>query len=122
MPLPAIIPAIGAIAAATRLTALATLIASAFATAGTMLVTTITMGFATRLIAVALLAAVTGAGILGIVTIGDLVTFYAPPQFNQAMSLVVPDNSTFSLGTIIAAKIARWVYTWQFYIIDKLSG
>ncbi|MBE4592206.1 hypothetical protein BOO24_07460 [Vibrio navarrensis] len=120
--LPALIPAIGTIATATVTTAITTIVSTAVSVFGGFLVRFLSVGFTTRLIAVGLLATITAASITGIISIADVIQFYAPPQFNQAVSLVVPDNSTFSVGTIISCKIARWLYTWKFFVIEKLSG
>ncbi|HDY7986821.1 TPA: DUF5455 family protein [Vibrio vulnificus] len=122
MALPALIPIIGTIASSTATTAIATVFGTAVSVVGGFFTRFFSVGFTTRLVAVGLLATITGAAILGVVSIGDLVRFVAPPQFNHAMSLIIPDNTTFSIGTIISCKIARWLYTWQFFVVDKLSG
>ena len=57
--------------------------------------------------------------ILGMISVFN---FFTPPEWDHAISLVVPDNSILSVGAIISAKALRWVWVWQFYAIEKLSG
>lgn len=42
----------------------------------------------------------------------------APPGLNQAASMIVPDNITLIVSTLVSARIARWVYEWNVKIIQ----
>ncbi|KYN81826.1 hypothetical protein ATY37_06525 [Vibrio cidicii] len=121
MPIP-LIPAVAAIAGATVTTAISTVIATAVSVIGGFVVRFFTARVGTRLIALGLIASIAGAGIVATIEIVSQLRVITPPQWSQAISLVVPDNSAFSVWTIVACKIVRWAYAWKFYVIEKLSG
>lgn len=46
------------------------------------------------------------------------ISVLTPPGFNQAMSMVMPDNVPGLISILISARILRWVYEWNVKIIQ----
>jgi enoyl-CoA hydratase/carnithine racemase len=46
----------------------------------------------------------------------------APPEFVQAMSLIIPDNLPLCFTSIVSARVVRWVWIWQVHFIELYAG
>lgn len=42
----------------------------------------------------------------------------APPEFGQAMSLIMPNNLPLCMSAIVSAHVVRWVWIWQVHFIE----
>ncbi|AGN30002.1 VI protein [Vibrio phage VFJ] len=45
-----------------------------------------------------------------------------PPYVVDAWGMFVPSNAIPCVATIFSAKVIRWVWGWQFYVITKMSS
>ena len=66
---------------------------------------------------VAGIAALTGAFFLAISSLIQSVAPLLPPQFNQACSLVVPDNFPALVSIVFSAHVLRFAYEWNVKVL-----
>lgn len=45
-----------------------------------------------------------------------------PPFFNHAMSLIIPDNFSLCLSSIVSAHVIKWVWSWQVHFIEMYAS
>lgn len=70
-------------------------------------------------------AMVIGIALTFIIALKGLVaglSYVAPPTLSQSLSLFIPSNAIPCISVILAAKVMRWVWVWQFYAINKVSS
>lgn len=57
-------------------------------------------------------------------TIGALISSISvvlPPDFNTAMRMVLPDNTSICVAAIISGKLASWVYGWSVHFLETIN-
>ena len=59
---------------------------------------------------------------LSIKALATGLSYIAPPELVQGLSLFIPDNATYCVSIVFSAKVIRWVWSWQFYVITKVSS
>jgi hypothetical protein len=50
------------------------------------------------------------------------IVIVAPPDFAQAMSLIIPNNLPICMSAIVSAHVVRWVWIWQVHFIEFYAG
>lgn len=59
---------------------------------------------------------------LSLLAILQGLSYVAPPYLSQAFSYFVPSNAVPCVSAIFSARLIRWVWSWQFYVITKVSS
>lgn len=49
-------------------------------------------------------------------------SYFVHPSITQAWSMFMPTNAIPCLSTILSAKVVRWVWSWQYFAIIKMSS
>ncbi len=49
-------------------------------------------------------------------------SFVVPAYLQDGISLFIPDNAIPCMSAILAAKLIRWVWEWQFFTIMKVTS
>ncbi|WP_194586391.1 DUF5455 family protein, partial [Vibrio anguillarum] len=44
------------------------------------------------------------------------------PSLSVAWGMVVPANAIPCMSAVLSARVIRWVWAWQFYVITKMSS
>lgn len=50
------------------------------------------------------------------------ISYVAPPELSRGFSFFVPNNALPCISAILAARLVRWVWEWQFYVVSKVAG
>lgn len=83
--------------------------------------------FATKRIALmlALIAALTGLILTLFSAIQTLLAglpLVVPEVISNGIAFFMPANVPICLSAVIASKVLRWAFSWQFYFLDKITG
>lgn len=105
-----------------RLPALAAFFGAIFAQIVAFLAQWFTVKTAMQLGIVAAVVSLTVGLFITVKTLITGIAVVAPPQFTQAMSLIIPDNLPLCISAIVSANIVRWVWIWQVHFIEMYAS
>lgn len=117
-----LLPMISSISGALRIPAIAAFFAGLAANILSFFSVRFAKGIAINLTVVTLIVGLAATVAAAIYAIGSGISAVAPPFANQAWSYVVPSNAVPCLSAIFSARVIRWVWMWQFYVITKVSS
>lgn len=78
----------------------------------------LTKRVAVVLAAVALIVGATTAFIALITGLSNAISVTLPPYISLAVQLVVPENTSLCISTLITARLSRWAYEWNVRVIQ----
>jgi hypothetical protein len=67
--------------------------------------------------AILIIAATTTAFFSALSSLTSSISFSAPPWYNLAVQLVVPENATFCVSAMLSAHLLRFAYDWNIKLI-----
>lgn len=97
---------------------LAGLIATFFISLFTFFTKFLTKKFAVVAVAITLITGLTAGFIAALNALTSAISFVAPPWYSLAVQLVVPENATFCISTILTAHLMRYAYDWNVKLIQ----
>ncbi|EKO3494134.1 DUF5455 family protein [Vibrio fluvialis] len=77
---------------------------------------------AINLTVITMVVGLTIASMTAVYAVGSGLSYVTPPFVAQAWGMFVPDNAVGCVSAIFSARIIRWVWSWQFYVITKVSS
>ncbi len=116
-----LLPVLSGIGSALRFPALASFLAGLAAQIFGFLATKYTKSVAINLTVIAMIIALATGFALSIKAVIAGLGYIAPPYLTQGFSYFIPDNAIPCLSAIFSARVIRWVWEWQFYVITKVS-
>lgn len=118
----ALLPIITGISSAMRLPALASFLAGIAAQIFGYFALKLSRRMALNLTITVLVIGLAAAIALSIQTIAVGLSYAAPPELRQGFGMFVPNNAVPCISAILAARLVRWVWEWQFYVVSKVAG
>lgn len=118
----ALLPILSGVGSALRLPAIATFLAGLAAQLFGFLATRFTRQVAINLTIIGMIIGLATAVALSIYGVMASLSYVVPPYVNQGMSYFIPDNAIPCLSAIFSARVIRWVWEWQAYVITKVTG
>lgn len=115
------LPVLTTIGNALRVPAIAAFIGNIAANILTTFTTLFGRKVALNLTVIALIVGITTAAYVALWAISEAIYYATPPYFEQAVSLVVPDNFKFCVSSLFAAHLTRWAWEWQFFAIVRMA-
>jgi len=113
---------ISTISGALRIPAIAAFLAGLAANILTFFSARLTKSIAINLTVVTMVVGLAAHVAAAIYLIGTGIAAVAPPFASMAWGYVVPSNAVPCLSAIFSARVVRWVWAWQFYVITKVSS
>lgn len=115
------LPIISGIATALRLPALAAFLGTLFAQMVAFFAQWFTVKTAMQLGIIAAVVTLTVGLFAFIKSLMFGIAVVAPPQFAQAMSMIIPNNLPLCFSAIVSAHVVRWVWIWQVHFIEMYA-
>ena len=116
------LPMLGSISTALRIPALAVFIGQLAATVLGWFAVRMTRGLALNLVVVTMVIGLAVAIATSMMVVISGLSYLTPSYINQAFSYFVPSNAIPCVSAIFSARVIRWVWQWQFYVITKISS
>ncbi|MFH4620489.1 DUF5455 family protein [Vibrio furnissii] len=79
-------------------------------------------GVAINLTVITMVVGLTLASMTAVYAIAKGLSPFVPPYISQAWGMFVPSNALPCVSSIFAARVIRWLWSWQFYVITKVSS
>ncbi|NNN47431.1 DUF5455 family protein [Vibrio sp. 2-2(8)] len=79
-------------------------------------------GLAINLTVITLIIGLATAVAASIYALAAGLSFIAPPYLSVAWGMLVPANAIPCMSAVLSARVIRWVWAWQFYVITKMSS
>lgn len=79
-------------------------------------------GIAINLTIVTMIVGVALAFIASIEALVSGLTYVVPDSLSAGLSLFIPGNAIPCLSIVLASKVIRWVWEWQYYAITKVTS
>jgi hypothetical protein len=117
-----LLPLLTGVGAALRVPAIAAFIAGLAAQVVAWFSTFVARGVALNLAVIVVVVGLAVAISSGFWLALEGLSYVVPPEFSRGMGLITPPNAVPCFSTIAAAKVTRWVWEWQIYAIQKVSG
>lgn len=77
---------------------------------------------AINLTVITMVVGLTLASMTAVYIIGSGLSRVTPPYLSQAWGMFVPSNALPCISAIFSARVIRWLWSWQFYVITKVSS
>ncbi|MBY8232004.1 DUF5455 family protein [Vibrio fluvialis] len=77
---------------------------------------------AINLTVISMVVGLTLAAIAAVYAIGSGLFYVVPPFIPQAWGMFVPTNAVPCVSAIFSARLVRWLWSWQFYVITKMGN
>lgn len=116
------LPIIAGLSNVLRLPALAAFFGGLFAQLVGFLAQWFTVKTATQLGIVTAVVTLTVGLFVAIKTLLFSIAIISPPEFGQAMSLIIPNNLPICMSAIVSANVVRWVWIWQVHFIEMYAS
>lgn len=117
-----LLPIISAVGTVLRVPAIAAFIAALAAQFVAWFSTFVARGIALNLAVIVVVVGLAVAISSGFWLALEGLSYVLPPEFSRGMGLITPSNAVPCFSTIAAAKVTRWVWEWQIYAIQQVSG
>lgn len=117
-----LLPIISSIGSALKIPALAMFLGQLAANVLGWFAARMTRSLAINLTVLTMIIALAAGIALSLLAILQGLSYITPPYLGQAFSYFVPANAIPCVSAIFSARIIRWVWTWQFYTITKVSS
>lgn len=117
-----LLPILSGISTALRIPAIAAFIAGLAANILAWFSVRMARGLAINLTVITVIIGLATAIAASIYALGAGLSFIAPPYLTVAWGMVVPSNAIPCMSAILSARVIRWVWSWQFYVITKMSS
>lgn len=121
MPIPALLPIISGIAGAARLPALAAFLGGLASQILTFLATRFTRTVAINLTIVTMIIGLAYVTSLGIYTALTGLSYVIPDWMDKAFGFFVPNNAVPCVSVILSARLMRWVWEWQAWVVLRMA-
>lgn len=123
MPAPAfLLPVISSVAGALRIPALAAFLGALANQVLGFLVSFFGRNIAVNLTVITMIVGLALGIIVALKALVMGISYIAPAELSRGFSLFVPGNAIPCLSVILSAKVIRWVWTWQFWTINKVTS
>ncbi|MGY5584766.1 DUF5455 family protein [Vibrio cincinnatiensis] len=119
---PILLPIVNGVSKALSIPALAAFLAGLAANILSFFTQRMARSIAINLTVITLIVGITLTAATAIYAIGAGLSYVAPPYVLQAWGMVVPSNAVPCISAIFAARVVRWVWSWQFYVITKMAS
>ncbi|WP_394134398.1 DUF5455 family protein [Aliivibrio fischeri] len=116
-----LLPLLTTVSNAMRLPALAAFIAGLAAQLVAWLSTFVSKNIAINLAVIAVVVGLAVAIASGFWVMLEGISYVLPPEWSRGMAFITPPNAVPCLSAIAAARLTRWVWEWQIYVIHKVS-
>ncbi|WP_105902103.1 DUF5455 family protein [Vibrio gangliei] len=117
-----LIPALNGISNLLRLPALAVFLSQLMATVLGWFATRLTRSIAINLTILTMVLGLTLTTALALSAIFNGLSYITPPELSQGFAFFIPDNAIPCISAIFSARVIKWVWQWQFYAINKVTG
>lgn len=84
--------------------------------------TRMTKGLAINLTIITMVVSLAAGVALTVKSLLSGLSYVVPDYISIGLSFFIPDNAVSCLSVIFAARVARWVFHWQWYAIEKVAG
>ncbi|WP_076587973.1 DUF5455 family protein [Vibrio ostreicida] len=122
MPAPLLLPVLVGIGNALRLPAIAMFFGQLAASVLGWFAVRMTRSLAMNLAMITLLIGLATTVSFSLFLLASGLSYVAPPSLSQAFSFFVPSNAIPCMSVIFSARVIRWVWTWQFFVITTVSS
>lgn len=117
-----LLPILGAIGTALRLPALAAFLAGLVSNVLAWFAQYFARNTAINLTIISTLIVLTAGTTGAIYAVASGLSQIVPPYVADAWGLFIPSNAIPCISAVFSARLLRWIWSWQFFVINKMGS